>query len=302
VTRFQTIVSKLKRLRAYPEHLRFKYAPRLARLIVSHASSSAIMRLSGEPPLTILVDNTVLYHAVTHETAWISTGPSSWGDRQIDTGYAARVAVHPADSKSREYGNVLYLAGIAELSRRKIIRLHTSAELQEEQFRQPSGRYRGYSYFDHSLFSGLDIPSIDGQVFGVMGPKMLGLPSVQDQQRARLRAHEQDPLFAKLVRCLGPANSQDAWHIYTAERHGMFCFLTMDFKLIRTVRSQIKADPLRSFRTLVLTPEELGARVGLRRVPPHLFSYDDASFFVRSDVAMPDGKRRPLKKYKRDDR
>ena len=74
----------------------------------------------------------------------------------------------------------------------------------------------------------------------------------------------------------------------------------MDFKLIRTVEAQAGAGPVRSLKTKVLTPESLANHIGLMRFPPHLFSYHNASFFVRSDMSMPTAKRRPLKDYKRD--
>jgi hypothetical protein len=291
------MISPLQRWRNYKEHLRFKYGPRVVDWLMDKASRRARLKLQASGSLRILVDNPVLYHAVTHETAWVSTGKSNWGPNEIDTGYAARIPVHPADSRSREYRQVGYLPGIAHLGRAGLLELSTSAELQDEQFRQPSGRYRGYGMFDHSLFSGLKMLSVDGHVFPDMGPAYLNLPSAEEQQRARIDRHRGDPAFDALVRALGDGNSQDAWHLYTAEKHGCSCFLTMDFKFIRTVAAQARNAALRDFATRVLTPEELGRELGLMCFPPHLYSYHDASFFVRSDLSMPTGKRRPHKDY-----
>lgn len=279
------------------EHLRFKYAPRVCDWLLDKSTlrAQSFLRTSGS--LDVLIDNTVLFHAVTHETGWVSTGKSKWGSREIDTGYAARIPVHPADTDSREYRNVCYLGGLAYLASKGLLKLYTSAELQDEQFRQPSGRYRGYGYFDHSLFGTTNIESVDGHVFPTMGPSYMNSPSAQEQQRARLQRHKRDSAFDRLARCLGQKNSQDAWHIFTAEKHGLFCFLTMDFKLIRSVEAQALAAPVQALRTKVLTPEQFGRTLGLRRFPPHLFSYHDASFFVRSDLTMPAGKRRPLSSY-----
>lgn len=293
-------MTPFQRWRAYTGHLRFKYAPRLANWIVARSTDRARAKLAQFSRIKVLVDNTVLYHAVTHETAWFSTGPKIWGPHEIDTGYSARIPVHAANSESREYRDVRYLAGIAHLCRSGCLDLYTSAELEDEKLRQPSGRYRGYGYFDHSLFSGLEIKSIDGFVFPEMGPTFLNLPSAGDQQRKRLEANKHDPRYSALVQRLGSSNSQDAWHIYTAEKHDMFCFLTMDFKLIKTVAAQSRSAPLKSFKTFVLTPEDFGKRFGMLPVPPHILSYNDASFHVRSDIPMPIGKRRPLKGYKRD--
>ena len=293
-------MSPFQRWQAYKEHLRFKFAPRIANWIVARSTDHARAKLAPLGRIKILVDNTVLHHAITHETAWVSTGPKMLGGmHKIDTGYLARVPVHAANSKSREYRHVRYLAGIAHLCRIGCLDLHTSAELKEEQYRQPCGRYLGYSYCDHSLFGDLKIDSIDGFAVTTLGPAYLNLPSGKDQQCTRLEAYKRDPFFAALVKCLGQNNSQDAWHIYTAEKHGMFCFLTMDFKLIRTVAAQSGSEPIKSLRTLVLTPEDFGKRFGLLPVAPHVLSYNDASFFVRFDLHMQSSKRRLRKEYGR---
>lgn len=60
--------------------------------------------------------------------------------------------------------------------------------------------------------------------------------------------------YASLVAVLGRKNSQDAWHIYTAEKHNLFCFLTMDFKLVTCLEAQKNAPRIRSMKTAVMTP------------------------------------------------
>lgn len=297
---FDKMITPAQRWRNFTEHLRFKYAPRLVDWLLDKSAMRAKAWLRANGGLRILVDNTVLYHAVTHETGWVSTGKGHWGPHEIETGYAARIPVHPADLDSREYRNICFLPGLAHLARQGLAKIYTSAELLDEQFRQPSGRYRGYGYFDRSLFRGLKIESIDGHVFPTTGPSYLNLPSAEEQQRSRIDQHRTDPGFAALAQCLGSSNSQDAWHIYTADTHGLFCFLTMDFKLIKSVEAQARAGPIRSLNTKVLTPEQLAGCIGLMRFPPRLLSYHDASFFVRSDMSMPGGKRRPWRNYKRD--
>lgn len=284
----------------FETHLRFKYAPRVVDWLVDKSTMRAKAWIRENGSLRILVDNTILYHAVTHETVWISTGRKKWGPQEIDTGYAARVPVHPANTDSREYRNVCFLTGLAHLARLGMVTLYTSAELRDEQLRQPSGRYRSYSYFDLHLFQRLKIDSIDGHIVPIIGGLYNHLASLEDQQRARIDRHRSDPAFDALVRCLGEKNSQDAWHIHVAQKHGLFCFLTMDFKLIACVEAQARAKPIQSLNTLVLTPVQLADRLGLIRLPPHLYSYHDASFPVQPDMSMPNGKRRPVKQYKRD--
>lgn len=263
----------------------------LPQWMVRLAVQNARLKLKKLGPVQVLVDVTVQYHAVTHETAWVSLGPVE--------GYSARIPVHRPDTHTVEFQNIKYLAGIAHLARIGAIELLTSAELLDEQFRQPGGRYRGYSYFDHSLFVGLTLNSVDGHVFPTMGPQYFKLPSAEEKQRARLREHERTfPQYKELVKCLGRKNSNDTWHLFTAERHGLFCYLTMDFRFIRTMEAQARTQAVRSLRTLVLTPAQFAKRFGIFPVPPHFLSYEDADCFVHPELSMPDNKRRPRNKYR----
>lgn len=289
----------VQRWNQWKEQLRFKYTPRIVDWLVRKSIVRARTVIGDRAPLRILVDNPIFYHAVTHETAWVSTGEASLSPHRIDTGYEARIPVHSADSRSRDYVQICYLAGINGLCQAGLVELYTSAELQDEQFRQPAGRYRGYGYSDHCLFDGSKIDSIDGHVMPTLGPAWLNPPSAEQQQRERIAQHcRQYPAYDELVRTLGPNNSQDAWHIFTAERNELFCFLTMDFKLIKNVAAQSQSKAVRGLRTRVITPEDLGRELRLFRIPPHLFSYHDASFPVRPDLSMPGGKRRPVKQYR----
>lgn len=276
--------------------------PRLARLRLDLATHKAGRKLKREAPLRILVDNSVLGLGVTHETKWISTGVTMWGDQSIDSGYAARVPVHSKGNKSNQFENIVYLTGIAHLARKGMLGLYLSAELHDEQFRHPNGRFYGYGMFDYSLFSGIEMESVDGWVFPHLGPSWMNLPSAAEQQRQRL-ATSGDQLFhalhARLREQLGPKCDQDAWHVRTAERHGMFCFLTMDHKLSLAVRRLGSKEPIKSLQTRIMSPAELGRHLGIRPVPPHLQSYDDASWIVRPDHVMPGEQRRRRRDYQR---
>uniref|UniRef100_UPI001C204233 hypothetical protein n=1 Tax=Enterococcus faecalis TaxID=1351 RepID=UPI001C204233 len=60
----------------------------------------------------------------------------------------------------------------------------------------------------------------------------------------------------------------DAWHIRTAERHELFCFLIMDRKLLATCHSQRKKEPLKSLKTKILSPQGFAAVLGMKSVAP----------------------------------
>jgi hypothetical protein len=275
------------------EHLRYRYGSPLSQFLADVSTLNARYKLRGSGPLSILIDNTVLAHAITHETAWISTGPQKWGNEVIDTGYAARISVHPAVSEDRSYGDIRFLPGLVALAKRNYIRLKTSAELRAEQFRQPSGRFRGYGYFDLNLFGSVSLDSVDGIVFPQMGPTWMKLPSGKEQQLTRLAQYEAvDPDYASLVDVLGRRNSQDAWHIRTAEKHRLFCFLTMDYGLLEIIKAQTGARRIKALKTRIMSPTDLGIYLGLRAIDPQILSYINASFPVRGDISWPNGRRR----------
>lgn len=276
------------------ERLRFRYGPALANALVSVSVLRAKARLRRQPLKRILVDNTVLAHAITHETAWITTGKAFFGPEEVKLGYSARIPVRVKDS-SREYENVSYLPGIAHLARLGRVSLMTSADLELERFRQPAGRFSGFGYFDHDLFSDIPIESVDGIGDMVMGPEWMKLPSSAEQQRERL-SKSSDPLYLGLLKHLGPKSSQDAWHVRTAEANEMFCFLTMDFSLCKTLNLRSAQEPIRSLRTKVMTPAQFGRHVGLFAVDPSLLSYSGASFPVRPDLHWPDNTRQKRKR------
>jgi hypothetical protein len=281
----------------FMEGARFKYMPTIARWMARNSTNLARSELKRIGPISLLVDNTVLQHSVTHETAQISTGVKKWGSHDVPTGYAARIAVHPADSTSIEYQNIQYLPGIVHLAREGLVNLKTSAELWDEQFHQPVGRFRGYGYFDYCLFNGLRLESVDGHAEITIGPCYWKLPSGRQQQLERL-ARRKDALYLDLVRLLGPRNSLDAWHIRTAEAHGLFCFLTMDFRLLRNVSTKHEKEPLKSLHTRIMSPLQFGRHFRMLPVQPHVFAYTNASWPVRPELCWPDGKRRPRKSYR----
>jgi hypothetical protein len=144
------------------ERLRFKLSPKLADWSVRNSAAIARRKLSKSEPVRVLVDNSVLGNAVTHETQFISTGPNQWGTISVNTGYMARIPIHSISNTSAIYKSVSYLPGIIQLFRTGDLGLFTSAELQSEAWQQPAGRYGGYGCFDLDLFEGITLGSVDG--------------------------------------------------------------------------------------------------------------------------------------------
>jgi hypothetical protein len=243
------------------------------------------------------LDSSILANAVTHTDAWIDTGTKLWGGKvPLPTGYAARIPVHSKRNKSREYRDICYLTTLAYLARRDHLRLYTSAELMAEQERHPPARFRPVGYSDMSVFDGARIESIDGWNFdGLLDDRGASSAALAKRQRDRL-SQSGDRLFNDLVEILGNENSQDAWHIRTAEAHDLLAYVTMDYKLLRAVKLQSERLDRLMLRTWILSPQELGLRLKMGRVPPDLLSHTNAAFPVRADLNWPNEQRRSGKR------
>ena len=184
-----------------------------------------------------------------------------------------------------------YLYGLAELARLGLVDLCDSYELRAEQFVHPMARYRGKrTWFEEDIFDGVGVTNLDGfpELEVLKNP-----PEYWDRLQLEwdrrgggmvLQANERhpewlfpdlyrihrtsserirnygDPLHSELTRLLQGKTDKDAWHIVTAERHGMDCFMTMDYKLIRRLRQLRKNSLVRSLSVDVLTPSEWGQK------------------------------------------
>ena len=293
-----------KRDNSRRERLRVRFRRWLVKKLKSPmlwvATYEARKKYDGQEPLKILVDNTVLGLAITHETRWVTTSIQELNGHRFYPGYAARVPVYGRKNKTREFHEAQCIATLSELKRVGVVELYISGELADERFRQPIGRYRGYGLFDHSLLEGVDRNLIDKPVFGAVGPEWMKLPSAAEQQRRRIR-QSGDKLYEKLYGVfrhqLGE-KCQDVWHIRTAEVHQCYCFPTTDKSLLKAWKNLRTKSPVRELQTQVLSPSELAEQMTFRPADPIIFSFDGRSAPVDVDEVMPGEKRRPRSKYR----
>ena len=94
-------------------------------------------------------------------------------------------------------------------------------------------------------------------------------PENRQRQRNRVFGSD-DPLYKGLAQLLPTESNLDAWHIRTAEVHGLFCFLTMDFKLQRIFEQNRNKAPISSLRAKVMTPEQFGKCMGISPMNPYI--------------------------------
>lgn len=272
------------------ETWRFRHTPRIAGALLSASTWMARRRIKSEKPLRILVDSTILHHAVTHETGWISTGTSLWGGKHpIDTGYLARIPVHHPKTDRREYHDIKFLAGLINLSRTGHVKLFTSVELAAEQEYQPPRRFRAIGMFDFTLLQQHQLECVDGSPWTLV---LSQFERGREAQSRRLDSKE-DAMYHSLVKILGRKNSQDTWHLLTAEKYQLDFYLTMDYSFIENIKAQRKNKLVQSLATRVVTPAILGKELQIVPFPPLLLSYDNASYPVRPDLNLPNSKRGP---------
>ncbi|MDF2367237.1 hypothetical protein [Sneathiella sp.] len=268
------------------------------RLMLKLSTLKAGQILDSHGPVKVLVDSATLGHGVTHETDWISTGTQKWGDIDFDGGYLARIPVHSTDDKSDLGENARYLASIAYLAETGRISLWTSAELQAERFYQPLGRFSGYGYYDLNVFSDLEMKSVDGNFIPDIHSRTLASRDFNKEQNDRL-VRSGDILFQTLFALLGQKYTKDAWHIRTAEKYEMFCFLTLDFRLLNQIENLKEKEPIKSLKTCVWTPKQFGSYFKIQPVPTKFLSYRNADFPVRSDLHQVNNMRRSKNEYKK---
>jgi hypothetical protein len=93
-----------------------------------------------------------------------------------------------------------------------------------------------------------------------------------------------DPIFQTILASFGKQSSLDAYHVFTAEKFDMFCFLHIDFGLAEIVRQNQSKKPFTHLKTKILRPSEFGELIHLRPIGTSVLSFEDSSFPVRPDL------------------
>jgi hypothetical protein len=274
---------------------------------------------SPTKPLHVLVDNTVLRHATTHRSVRVNTGKLAIGNNTNPTYYSARVPVtdeneisnldSSASAKNRNtiatYESVKFLSGIACLAKTGAIKLYTSAVLLAEQDflskdkngnPKPRPPFREIGYDDLNLFSEIQLDPIDGYLISEIGGGISSYPYTRDQVKCFLNGID-DERYTEIRSALRSKDSQDAWHIRTAEKFGALCFLTMDYQLLEALDKRKDKSAISSMTTKVWSPAELGQYLALEQVSPYLLSRYRADGAVYNDMDTPDVRRTKIQDW-----
>ena len=243
------------------DNLPYRYRAKLVNWCLQMSTYQARRRLTPSNPIEVLIDNSVLGHGYTHETIGV-VQKVNWPPGG-EPGEATVIYRAPRECSGGIYDNLQYLLGIIYLERRGYLKWKTSLELLIERNHQPLGRFMGNrTWFSYWLFDGIQIDSVDRHVSA-------NRFDIRENQRMRI-SQSKDPLYVGLMKFLPKKGNLDAWHIRTAEKHGLFCFLTMDFKLRRNIEQNISKEPIASLHTKIMTPKEFGKYLGVLPLNPYI--------------------------------
>ena len=260
-------------------------------------------------PLLVLVDNTVLRHATTHGSATIPTGEIMLGDDVIPSYYSVRIpvvdegeitALDPTSSAANRktiamYDSVKFLSGIAYLAKTGAIKLCTSAVLLAEQEfpskdkdgnPKPRPPFHEIGYDDLNLLSEIELEPIDGYFLSEIGGGTSKFPYTKERVESFLCGVD-DARYKEIRNSLKAKDTQDAWHIRTAEKFGALCFLTMDYTLLETLEKRKDKSAISNLTTNVWSPADLGKYLGLEQMSPYLMSRNRADGPVQNEVDTP---------------
>ena len=238
--------------------------------------------------ISVLIDNSTLRYARTHETVSVKQ-PLNWppGSQPSEIFVLCRAPKIFGPEHRNINENIPYLPGIAYLARIGTLKLMTSRELKSEQNHHPIGAVQGHmGWFDYWIFEGIDIESIDGYeahnfdleffrknptinrvIYSTEKDPLNIHPENMKKMNERI-SQSTDPLYRGLMKLLPKKSNFDAWNIRTAETYGLFCFLTMDFKLCDAIEQNKNKEPIASLRSKVMTPAEFGRHIGLSPIDP----------------------------------
>ena len=258
--------------------------------------------LQGQP-LRILIDNCVYGQAsTTHRSVpykvTINWPPES-GDKEYDMP-GLEPKYHANKNKDIEE-NIRYLPGLIYLFVQGHVELLTSDVLKCEQICQPLGRYNdAIGWFDWDMFENVTFLHVDGldafcymsealewkndkihliPDFFVKNPSFSGVIRSSDIDPLKIwpnakqklqhwlnKKRKEIPEFDSLVISLGENNIQDAWHIYTAYSYKLDYFLTLDFRLIRILKTRKNHEIMQKLNVQVVPPKHLAQIIHLRGI------------------------------------
>lgn len=249
--------------------------------------------------MQVIVDNSVLHHGKTHEAVSVTRTVKWPPGQESEVEQSYRVPIEPEIETNRQQKierSRRYLPGIARAARNGKIQLWATRALLYERFPFPLSKFSG-EWFEYNLFKKGDVEvltnrsSLDRKrpsrvLFGLGAP-----PFKETEREENLQILRGNPRGAILLKRLGKKKGNDIYHILEADEAGIDVFLTMDFNLLRSWRSNANAGIDVRTTVALLSPEELGIKMGLMEEDPTAMEVDEedevfSSKNMKKDLGM----------------
>jgi|SRR5208282_597557 hypothetical protein len=203
-------------------------------------------------PLKALLDASIWNEVVTHDHYVVRKNIRRGGTTQfVSVELQPRILRGKTAAASREIFEAM--SKVARLAESGQVRLYDTAELMFEWMGRPIGAWRKteFDLFKNVKVYRLKSPIERSVAFG-------GFDSNDDfkDQKRRWLENIQEPRFLELKRVIDRKHWADAFHLWTAEVHGLDCVLTLEMKFRNNLANQKKL----TSRVDVISPSELAER------------------------------------------
>lgn len=206
-------------------------------------------------PLTVLLDGMIRPWAITH--IWMMKPQTvQWGPRKITLPVANLEAKAPLGQiHAWLQGQLDCLPHIAHLAEVGNIKCYTTIEIAFEGWGRPGVDGKGTEI---DLFRNVRIEKIPPAVNRTMQwSRSEG--ETKERKQAFLKSIR-EPRFLELVSVIGLTHAGDIFHLWSAEKAGLDCFLSADRKFINAVNNARKDRRKVKIKVDVLSPSELCER------------------------------------------
>jgi hypothetical protein len=223
--------------------------------------------------VSVLVDTSLLHHAVAIKQQQFDTGTVLWGGSlPVQTYFTASVKSGHQIRESNGGDQTLFIASLARAFMASQHHAHQTDALCFERLHVPVSRYAGEGYGDASLFAHVKF----SETFMTLENFSFTLPG--DDPISKLREHIDNAKnrdFMELRNALEAVGgkeraSQDSWHLYSALSLGLK-FVSCDTKLKNQIRSISDKKIRQSLSDVHLLPSELCAELGLPKATDEEF-------------------------------
>lgn len=213
-------------------------------------------------PVKVLLDGMLRRWAITH--SWvIKPHTVHWGPTEITLPVAnlepkARLG-QSQRWRQRQLDCLAQIGHLAEVGR---IKCYTTIEIEFEGMGRPGVAGTGTEI---DLFRNLEIEQIPPAAHRTMR-WTASEGETKERKQSFLKSIRQ-PRFLELVSVIGSKHASDIFHLWSAEKVGLDCFLTADRKFINAVNHAKQNNRTVRFPVDVLSPSELCERLDSVGVP-----------------------------------